>query len=101
MIGDLSTIIVPPGGFRTIVADPPWPEKGKGMFRPDPLGRMRCESWDYPLMTMGEISQMQVGSLAASCAHLYLIHGAILRQRNVVGHENDSRCGRGDESENC
>lgn len=65
--------LTPP--YSTIVADPPWPQKGAGALR----GR---EGWDdshgpskpmpYKTMTLAEIKALPVGDLAAEDGHLYL-----------------------------
>lgn len=57
--------------YRTIVADPPWPESGKNMFRPEGFGSPGSK-WTYPLMTYAEIDSIRVADLADDEAHLYL-----------------------------
>lgn len=62
-------------GYRCIVVDPPWPQKGGGTLR----GR---EGWHdaqgaslpmkYNTMTIPEIASMRVADVAAPEAHLYL-----------------------------
>lgn len=56
----------PPGPYRTIYADPPWPEHGGGKVQ-------RGADRHYPLMSVQEILGLPVGQLAdpAGC-HLYL-----------------------------
>lgn len=69
--------------YRTIVADPPWEQKGGARF--DGRGndtRVRrevgtrtnspTEALPYPTMTVAEITALPVGDLAAADAHLYL-----------------------------
>jgi N6-adenosine-specific RNA methylase IME4 len=60
--------------YQTIVADPPWPQKGAGPLR----GRMGfgdalcgpSKAMPYPTMTVDEIAALQVP--ASDNAHLYL-----------------------------
>lgn len=49
--------------YKTIVADPPWPEHGGGKIK-------RGADRHYPLMTIPEIKAIQVPAMAD--AHLYL-----------------------------
>jgi len=49
---------VPAGGFRTILADPPWPAQGGERH--------------YRTMSLDQIQALPVGSLAASDSHLWL-----------------------------
>ena len=51
--------------FRTIYADPPWPEIGGGRIR-------RGADAHYPLMKVSEIKALPVSRLAFEAAHLYL-----------------------------
>lgn len=51
--------------YRTIYADPPWPEHGGGKIK-------RGADRHYPLMTVKEIATLPVKSLAHPDAHLYL-----------------------------
>jgi len=56
-------------GYRTIVADPPWPIRwggGKGGRR------RRAVSLAYPTMSLEAIADLRVVDLAAADAHLYL-----------------------------
>lgn len=70
MTADLSTIVVPPGGFRCIVADPPWRYKGTlPGFRKD---RKRRSAVPYETMTTEELCGCGVASLVAEGSHLYL-----------------------------
>jgi len=55
---------LPPGKFRTIYADPPWPFD-------DTATRGAAEN-HYPTMSIAEISALPVHELAAKDAHLYL-----------------------------
>jgi N6-adenosine-specific RNA methylase IME4 len=64
--------------YHTIVADPPWPQKGTGPAL-DPLragwGKPVGEASRpiaYPTMTISEIGALPVGELAERDAHLYL-----------------------------
>ncbi len=55
-------------GFRTILADPPWQFRHRtGKVSPE-HGRL----FKYPTMTMEEIRSLDVGSVCADTAHLYL-----------------------------
>lgn len=61
--------------YRTIVADPPWPQKGSGSLRGrhgwrDANGSSRPMA--YQTMTVDEIADLPVSDLAAPDAHLYL-----------------------------
>lgn len=53
------------GGYRTVVADPPWPILGPGG------GRSRVKP-AYPLMQLEQIKLLGVADAVASDAHLYL-----------------------------
>ena len=54
-------------GYRTIVADPPWPT----MF-PRPVPARGHPQNHYPVMTLDQISALPVGDLAAPDAHLWI-----------------------------
>ena len=61
----------PPGGYRTLVADPPWPIQGKWGVQ-DGVGA-RAEVHDrYDLMTEGELRRFYPGRIAADTAHLFV-----------------------------
>src|SRR3954451_25044166 len=63
--GSLPQIV---GGFRTILADPPWRFANRtGKMAPEHRRLAR-----YPTMTLEEICTMPVASSAAATAHLYL-----------------------------
>lgn len=51
--------------YKTIYADPPWPESGGGKIK-------RGADRHYPLMTVKEIAALPVPALAADNSHLYL-----------------------------
>ena len=51
--------------YKTIYADPPWPECGAGKVK-------RGADKHYPLMTLEEISYLPVAKLAEDSCHLYL-----------------------------
>lgn len=53
------------GTYCTILADPPWPERGAGQVK-------RGADRHYPLMSVDEILALPVEQLAAPDAHLYL-----------------------------
>lgn len=52
-------------GYRTILADPPWPEHGGGKSK-------RGADRHYPLMSVRRIKALPVGDLAAADAHLWV-----------------------------
>lgn len=51
--------------YKTILADPPWPEHGGGKSK-------RGADRHYPLMSVRKIAALPVGELAADDAHLWL-----------------------------
>lgn len=53
------------GHYRTILADPPWPEYGGGRIT-------RGAQRHYPLLSVAEIGELPVGDWAEPSAHLYL-----------------------------
>lgn len=56
------------GGFRTILADPPWQFQNRtGKMAPEHKRLMR-----YPTMPVDEIAALPVGELVAETSHLYL-----------------------------
>lgn len=57
----------PPGAglYRTVLADPPWEERGAGAIK-------RGADRHYPLMKTRDICALPVGEWAAADAHLYL-----------------------------
>jgi N6-adenosine-specific RNA methylase IME4 len=55
------------GGYRTIVADPPW-----DVERPKGWHTSGTRPLTYPTMSCAEIESLRVGDLAAIDAHLYL-----------------------------
>lgn len=61
------TVPAPPqaGAYRTIVADPPWLERGGGQIK-------RGADRHYSLMPTAEIAKLPVSQWAAPDAHLYL-----------------------------
>lgn len=65
----LDGLVMPHGGYRTILADPPWPYKGTGSRKG--IGR-KAVTCPYPTMTHEEICAMPVGRLASPDAHLWL-----------------------------
>lgn len=71
----LDRLVIPHGGYRTIVADPPWKygKWGKASIAP------RGSSYDpqdsvmpYQTMTVDEIAALPVGEIAAESCDLYL-----------------------------
>jgi N6-adenosine-specific RNA methylase IME4 len=59
-----------PTKYRTIVADPPWPEPLVGSWSSPK--RKPSGSLPYPTMTVGDICALPVAGLADVAAHLYL-----------------------------
>lgn len=61
------TVPAPPqaGRYRTVLADPPWLERGGGQIK-------RGADRHYPLMPTRDICRLPVGQWAAADAHLYL-----------------------------
>lgn len=56
----------PKNKYKTIYADPPWPEQGGGRIK-------RGADRHYPLMSVKEIMELPVGDLAdPEGCHLYL-----------------------------
>lgn len=68
-IGSLDGLVMPHGGYRTIVADPPWPVR-------QPPKEWKTGTANAPLpyrkMTVEEIAAMPVKRLAAESAHIYI-----------------------------
>lgn len=65
--------LAPP--YRTIVVDPPWPQKGAGPLTGregfvDAKGASK--RMPYPTMSVAEIADLKVASLADTGAHVYL-----------------------------
>jgi N6-adenosine-specific RNA methylase IME4 len=62
--------------YATIVADPPWPQKGAGPLRgKGGFGDALCgpsKEMPYPTMTIAGICALDVASVAAPNAHLYM-----------------------------
>lgn len=75
----LDRIVIPHGGFRTIVADPPWKygKWGKASEKAFLVSGI-CEETNkeipmpYPTMSVDEICALKVGELAADDCDLYL-----------------------------
>ena len=58
---------LPPGKYRTIIIDPPWPmQKIERDFHPDQVG------FDYPTMSEKEIQKLDVPGMAHDQSHLFL-----------------------------
>lgn len=55
----------PTGRYKTIYADPPWPENGGGKIK-------RGADRHYDLMSVKEIAALPIVSIAEDNAHLYL-----------------------------
>ncbi len=59
--------------YRTIVVDPPWQYERTGVtFEDADSGRFKGSTVPYATMTLGEIADLPVRSLAERDAHLYL-----------------------------
>ena len=58
--------------YRTIVADPPWPLASKAIGISKKLNRRNATVIPYEFMGVDEIAALDVGTLAADAAHLYL-----------------------------
>ncbi len=72
----LQRLVIPHGGFRTIVADPPWQVKclespGSRAFGTQD-GILRSIPLKYPTMTIDQIAALPVSDLASKDSHLYL-----------------------------
>lgn len=68
----LDRLVIPHGGFRTIVADPPWKYGSWGKATPE--SRPNCKTYEMPYQTMSvsEISALPVAECAADDCDLYL-----------------------------
>lgn len=53
--------------YRTILADPPWPQTMNNMSR-----KMSRKALAYPTMTIDEIAALPIADLATDDAHLWL-----------------------------
>lgn len=62
-------LVIPDGGFKTIVVDPPWPvsKTGKRKSRPS-----QGTALDYPIMSLADITALPVQSIAAESSVLFL-----------------------------
>lgn len=62
--------------YRTVVADPPWPQKGAGPLRGrEGFGDSLCaasKQMPYPTMTLEQIASLGVRQLVGNDAHLYV-----------------------------
>jgi N6-adenosine-specific RNA methylase IME4 len=67
------------GGFKSVMADPPWPEQGGGVIK-------RGADRHYDLMSVEEIAALPVRSIVASEAHLYLwvTNNYLMRANEVI-----------------
>jgi N6-adenosine-specific RNA methylase IME4 len=63
---------VPPGGFKAIMADPPWAFKGYAPPRPQNFASDRGVTKHYQTMTREEICAMPMLDIAARDCHLFL-----------------------------
>ena len=63
----MNNIKIPPGGYKTIVVDPPWPlKKIQRRVRPNQ------KEMDYPLMSLAEIQALPIESIAHKKSHCFL-----------------------------
>jgi len=63
----LERLVIPDGGYKTIVVDPPWQiTKTKRKVRPNQ------ENMDYPMMSLDEIKALKIGSIAGEPSHCFL-----------------------------
>ena len=62
--------------YKTILADPPWPQRlsGKGEKRNDGRPRPRCKrnQLPYQTMTIDQIAALPIAGIAAEDCHLWL-----------------------------
>ena len=80
------TSIVIPGGFETIVVDPPWPvKKIVRKVRPNQKAEL-----DYVTMTLDEIKALPVQNIAADNAVLFFVDNARISR---VGLRRDAGLG--------
>lgn len=71
----LDTIVIPHGGYRTIVADPPWKYGKWGKASIAPRGSSyepQDSKMPYKTMSVEEICAMRIANLAAEDCDLYL-----------------------------
>jgi N6-adenosine-specific RNA methylase IME4 len=64
-------LVIPDGGFKTIVADPPW-KYGKWGTPSDRPNQVVARPMPYPTMSVTEICALPVGTVAAKDCDLYL-----------------------------
>lgn len=63
----LERLVIPDGGYRCIVVDPPWPiKKIKRKVKPNQ------KEMDYPLLSMADIKALEIGRLAGKKSHCFL-----------------------------
>ena len=65
LLGQKVKVPAQAGSYRTLYADPPWPERGGGKIK-------RGADRHYALMTVKDIAALPFGAWAAWDAHLYL-----------------------------
>lgn len=71
----LDRLVIPHGGYRTIVADPPWQYGKWGKASIAPRGSSyepQDSNMPYRTMTVDEIKTMRVGEIASANCDLYL-----------------------------
>src|SRR5688572_21035328 len=73
-INPVCLVCLPAGEYRTIVADPPWPQRGAGPLRGrEGFADALCAAskpMPYPTMSLASIKALRIP--AAADAHLYL-----------------------------
>lgn len=66
-------LIIPNGGFKTILADPPWSYKSKGSpCLPEKLPETCLVEYYYPTMNLQDIKDLPVSTLAAKDSVLFM-----------------------------
>jgi N6-adenosine-specific RNA methylase IME4 len=79
-------VYIPHGGFRTIVADPPWDVVRSFGGANWANGERDRKDLDYPTMTVNEICALPVGQIVNKDAHLYIwTTGGFLERTFEVG----------------
>lgn len=72
---------LPRGGFKAIVADPPWHFRARTALQVGHWTSRRDAEKHYPVMGIDDIAALPVRDLAAKDAHLFLwVTGPVLRQ---------------------
>ena len=69
--GLLDELVIPHGGYKCIVADPPW-QYGKWGMPSDRPNQIAARDMPYPTMSVNEICEMHIKALVADDCDLYL-----------------------------